>query len=344
MPQPTISDVHVNVPLTNLTLSYEQMDDAFVADKVFPILPVPQRSDVYYKYNRGDFTRNTMQKRAAGAESAGGGYRMDNSGTYTCDVWSLHKDIPDQIRANADSMISLDIDATRYLTQQARLNREIQWATSFFAPGKWTTQVSGVASGETAGGASNGPYVNGATLRYWNDDASTPIKDVRGMKQVVQLLGLYRANKLVLARPVFDALCDHPDLVDRLKYGQTGPQPAKVTLAAMAALFELDEVLVMDAIQNAGAETVNFSSNDLNQFVAGKNALLVYTPASAGILTPCSGLTFAWTGYLGATAYGTRIKSFYLNWLESTRVEIDNAFVHSVVGADLGCFFQGMIP
>jgi hypothetical protein len=344
MPQPTISDVHVNVPLTNLTLSYEQMDDAFVADKVFPILPVPQRSDVYYKYNRGDFTRNTMQKRAAGTESAGGGYRMDNTGTYMADVWSLHKDVPDQIRANADAMLSLDMDATRYLTQQARLNREIQWASAFFSAGKWTVQVSGVASGETAGGPNSLPYANGATLRQWNDAGSTPIQDIRNMKQVVQLAGLYRANKIVFSRPLFDALCDHPDLVDRLKYGQTAPQPAKVTLAAMAALFELDEVLVMDGIQNIGQETINFSSNDLNQFIAGKNALLVYTPESAGLLTPCAGLTFAWTGYLGATAYGTRIKSFYLPWLESTRVEIDNAFAHQIVGPDLGCFFQAMIP
>jgi hypothetical protein len=260
------------------------------------------------------------------------------------DVWSLHKDVPDQIRANADAMLSLDMDATRYLTQQARLNREIQWASAFFTPGKWTVQVSGVASGETAGGPNSLPYANGSTLRQWNDAGSTPIQDIRNMKQVVQLAGLYRANKIVFSRPLFDALCDHPDLVDRLKYGQTAPQPAKVTLAAMAALFELDEVLVMDGIQNIGQETINFSSNDINQFIAGKNALLVYTPESAGLLTPCAGLTFAWTGYLGATAYGTRIKSFYLPWLESTRVEIDNAFAHQIVGPDLGCFFQGMIP
>jgi hypothetical protein len=341
MAQPTVSDVHVNIPLTNLSLSYEQEDAAFVADKVFPILPVPQRSDVYYKYNRGDFARNTMQKRAPGAESAGSGYRLDNTPTYTCDVWSLHKDIPDQIRANADAMLNLDTDATRFLSTQARLNREIQWASSFFGPGKWTTQATGVASGQT-GGTGLG-YLNNCTLLFWNDSNSTPIEDIRGMKQLGQLAGLYRANKLVLARTVFDALCDHPELIDRLKYGQTGPLPAKVTLQAMAAIFELDEVLVMDAIQNVGPETPNFSSNDINQFVGGNGALLVYTPPSAGLLTPCAGLTFAWTGYLGATAYGTRIKSFYMPWLESTRVEIDNSFTHSVVGPDLGVFFSGIV-
>ena len=46
-------------------------------------------------------------------------------------------------------------------------------------------------------------------------------------------------------------LCDDPDIVDRLKYGQTAPRPAQVTKEAMAALFELDEIMVMDGIYNA---------------------------------------------------------------------------------------------
>ena len=36
MPQPTISDVHVNIPLTNLSLLPRQEDMEFVADRVFP--------------------------------------------------------------------------------------------------------------------------------------------------------------------------------------------------------------------------------------------------------------------------------------------------------------------
>lgn len=334
MPQPTLSDVHVNVPLTNLSLMYAQERSAFVADRVFPIIPVQFKSDVYYKYSRADFNRNLMAKRAPGAESQGAGYRLDNTGSYNCDVWALHKDIPDQVRANSDTVLQPDTEATRFLTNQAMIAREINWANTFFTTSVWTTQWTGVASG---------PSTN--QFLQWNDPSSTPIVDVRNVKRTVQLTGGgFRPNKLVLGRPVFDALCDHPDFIDRLKYGQTAPQPARVTLDAMAALFELDEVLVMDSVQNtAGENPASFNSDETNAFIGNKAALLVYTPSAPGIQTPGCGYTFAWTGFFGATAQGTRIKSFYMPWLESTRVEIDEAYAMSVVSADLGGFFTSAI-
>ena len=337
MPQPTVSDVHVNVALTNLSLLPRQEDNEFVADRVFQTLPVANRSDVYYVYNKGDFIRNQMAKRGPGAESAGSGYRLDNTPSYLCDVWSLHKDVPDQVRANSDAVLSPDLEASMFLTDQARLNREIQWAANYFVTGVWTTEWAGAS-----------PGVAGTSVLYWNDSASTPIADVRAMKQAVQLAGLKRPNVLTLSRQVFDTLCDHPDFIDRVKFGQTAPQPARVTLAIMATLFELDEVLVMDGIKNTATEDPAWTSASTGTdftaaFVGGKSALLSYRPPAPGLMTAAAGYTFAWTGYLGAVANGSRIKSYYMPWLASTRIEIDNAFVQKIVGKDLGGFFLNVI-
>ena len=159
----------------------------------------------------------------------------------------------------------------------------------------------------------------------------------------VQLAGLYRPNKFVLGRPVFDALCDHPDFIDRIKYGQTPGRPAKVTLDAMAGLFEVDEVLVMDAIINNGVEGVTLNANESNAFIGNKAAMLVYTPSAPGIQTPGCGYSFSWTGYFGASQNGTRMKSFYIPQINSTRVEIEAAYVHKLVSADLGAFFNTII-
>ena len=74
MPQPTLSDVHVNALLTNMSVAFFQDDASFVATRVFPIIPVQKASDRYIVYTRGDFNRNQMAKRGAGAESAGSGY------------------------------------------------------------------------------------------------------------------------------------------------------------------------------------------------------------------------------------------------------------------------------
>lgn len=338
MAQPTLSDVHVNALLTNLSNMYAQEESAFVATRVFPIVPVAKQSDRYVTYDRSDFNRNTMQMRAPSTESAGGGYKLKNTDTYSCNVWALHKDIDDQVRANADAVLSLDMEATKWLVTQALISREVDWASSFFNTSLWTTARAGVASAPSS-----------VQFLQWNDANSTPIQDIRATKQAIQLVsGGFRANKLVLGRPVFDVLCDHPDFIDRIKYGQTPGKPADVTLQAMAALFGLDEVLVMDSIINTGVEGVTLNANESNSFiggasgVGGKGALLVYTPSSPGLMTPSCGYTFAWTGAFGS-ANGSRIKSFYIPQIESTRVEIEAAYNHKLVGADLGCYMTTVI-
>src|SRR3974390_1660948 len=122
MPQPTIGDVHVNRPLTNMSVGYVQDAKDFVAGQAFPPIPVNNKSDVYFKYNRGDFFRNGMQKRAPGTPAAAGGYKLATA-TYVADVWAEKKIIDDQIRANSDSPLQPDRDATFWLTQQALINR-----------------------------------------------------------------------------------------------------------------------------------------------------------------------------------------------------------------------------
>lgn len=335
MGQPTMSDVHVNALLTNLSLMYAQEADAFVAQRVFPVIPVNNRSDRYTIFSRADFNRNTMRKRAPGTESAGSGYKVDTTPTYSCDVWALHHDIDDQTRANADSVFNLDSDATKFLVNQALISREKDWASTFFAGSVWTTTRTGVVSAPSS-----------VQVIQWSDyPNSTPIQDIRRTAQAVQLAnGGRRPNKLVLGRPVFDVLCDHPDFIDRIKYGQTPGRPAKVTLEGMAQIFELDEVLVMDAIENTGTETQALLNGlETNAFIGSKSALLVYTPVSPGLQVPASGYTFAWTGYFGAAANGTRIKSFYIPEIESTRVEIDAAYDHKCVGPEMGAWMPTIV-
>src|SRR4051812_42443060 len=128
MPNPTASDVHVNVPLTNISIAWVQQQNAFVAAQVFPNVPVQQQSNRYFTYQRDDFYRTEAAVRAPGTESAGSGWRIDNTPSYFANVLSVHKDVDDQIRANADSVISMDRDATLWVTQQMMVKRDVDWA------------------------------------------------------------------------------------------------------------------------------------------------------------------------------------------------------------------------
>lgn len=329
MPQPTLSDVHVNVPLTNLSVAFFQEATAFVASRVFPTVPVMKQSDRYYVYNRGDFNRLQMEKRAAGAPAKQSGYKLDNTPSYFCDEWALAKTIPDQVRANADSVLAPDLEATQFLTGQALIARETTWVSNFFTTGKWTSEKAGQASSDST------------HVRYWSDPASTPIEDVRAMKQAVQLAGGgFRANKLTLGRPVFDTLLDHPDIVDRIKYGQTSGAPAMANKEILAQILEVEEILIMDAIQNSAGEGLTES----NAFIGGKHALLSYSPPSPGLMTPSAGYNFAWIGMYGAGVEGNRIKSYRWELNSGDIVEISAAFDLKQVAADLGGFFYNVIP
>lgn len=325
---PTPGDVHVNTPLTNISIAFLQNANNFVATRVFPNIPVSKQSDRYYVYARGDFNRDEMRERAPATESAGGGYSLDNTPTYFANRFSFHKDIPDEVRANADAVLNPDREATAYVTHKALIKREKVWVSKYFSTSVWTYEKAGVSASPGAG-----------QVLQWNDANSTPIEDVRAQKRAVAQSTGYEPNKLVLGRAVFDALLDHPDIIDRIKYGQTSGGPAMAGQDTLAKLFNVDEVLVMNAVENTAAEGQSAS----HAFIGGKAALLTYAAPAPGLMTPSAGYTFSWTGLLGSGAEGNRIRSFRMEALNADRVEIDMSFDSKLVSADLGAFWSTIV-
>lgn len=314
---PTRGDVHVNGPLSRISVHHAQAEASFVSTRAFRNVPVVKQSDRYFVYDRGEFNRDEMQERAPGTESAGGTYAIDNTPTYFAKVWAFHRDIPDQLRSNADNPLNLDLEATVYLTTKMLIRQEVEWRQKFFTTGLWSTDF-------TPG-----------TL--WNAGGSTPIEDVRAQATVIGESTGLRPNVFVVQRRVYDVLLDHVNIVDRLNRGQTPVGPALTNRQQLAAMFEVDEVLVMDAIENTAQKGI---SPPVHGFIGGRNALLCYRPPSAGIMTPAAGYTFSWTGFMGAQANGSRIKRFRQERIESDRVEIQGAWAQKVISADLGVFFN----
>lgn len=325
---PTAGDIHVNQPLTNISIAYIQNASNFVASRVFPNIPVSKQSDRYYTYDRGEFNRDEMAERAPATESAGGGYTVDSTPTYYCPVYAVHKDIADPDRANADSMLSLDREATIWLTQKALIKREKIWANAYFKAGVWSTDLAGVASAPGAG----------QVLQFDNAN-STPIEVIRALRRQRMEATGFEPNVLTLGRAVYDALLDHPDIIGRVNSGQTPGGPAVVSRQMLASLFEVERIEVMNAIENTAKE----GAPAAHQFIGGKGLLLSYAPPAPGLMTPSAGYTFSWTGYMGAGAEGGRIKQFRMEHLEADRVEMQMAFSAKLVAADLGAFIASAV-
>lgn len=324
MAQPTGSDLYVSIPLTNLSVAYIQDNQEFIADQVFPSVPVAARTGLYWKYAKGDWFRTAAQKRAPRTESAGTGWNMERD-TYLVDVNAVHVDVADQDRADQAnqerSVLDLDRDATRFVIRDILLRREKDWVEAFFTPGVWTNVAQiGVASGVGAG-----------EFLQWNDSDSTPIQDIENMRVAFGENTGFRPNVLVIGARVYSAFKNHPEFIERIKYSQKGI----VTLDLIAALLDVPKVLTPMVIENVGEE----QAPDDFQYIYGKSALLAYAAPNAGIMQPSAGYTFEWTGYLGSNVRGTSTSKFRLQELKADRIETESAYGFKVISPDLGVFY-----
>ena len=325
MPLLTPSNVHIDQPLSNLTLAYVQEQSNFVSDKVFPTVGVARQSDKYYEYDRANMNRSgDVKKLAPRTEVNRIGMSISNS-SYYADVYGLGMDFDEQTLANEDSMLEIRSAGAQTVITRLLIDREERFADTFFKAGVWTTDV-------TPG-------------NLWSDyTLSTPITDVTTGRRTMQLKsGGFKPNTMVVGKEVRDILINHPDILARLNGGSTVSNPALVTDAKLAEIFEVENFFVMEAVKNGAVEGLA----EANAFIGGKNALLVHTPNSAGLMTPAAGLTFAWNSVPGVNNLGVTVESYTDDALKRQQVaehiQVKMAYDMKVVGADLGYLFVSVV-
>jgi hypothetical protein len=321
MPQPTISQVHVDAILTNISVAYMQREENFIADKVFPLVPVDKRSNKFFTYTKNDWFRDEAQRRAPGTESAGGGFNLSTD-TYSCDVFAFHKDVDDQTMMNADAPLSPLREASEFITRRLMLRREVQFVSDFLTTGVWATDVAGVSSSPSSG-----------QFYQWSDYTnSDPIEDIEAGKSTILSTTGMAPNTLVLGYDAFRKLRNHPDIVDRFKYTSSNV----ITEELMAPLFGVDRIHVAKSVKATNAE----GQTGAYAFTVGKIACLMHVAPNPGLLTPSAGYIFGWTGVSGGLGSTIGTSSFRMESLKSTRVEAEVAFDNKVVASDLGYFFN----
>ena len=325
MPMLTPSAVHVDQPLTNLTLAYVQDQSNFIADKVFPVVGVNKQSDKYYIYDRAGMNRGGERQPLAPRTEVKRIGMSVSTDAYYADVFGLGMDFDDQTLANEDAALEIRAAGAQTLVNNLLIDREIDFANTFFSAGVWGS--------ESTPSALWSDYTNG-----------TPIADITAARRAMQLKsGGYKPNTMVVGKEVRDVLINHPDILARLNGGATVSNTALITNAKLAEIFEVENFFVMEAVQNVSAEGVAES----NAFIGGKHALLTHTPSSAGTMTPAAGLTFAWNNLQGVQNLGVSVESFSDDALRrvgvAEHIQAKMAYDMKVVGADLGYFFDTAI-
>ena len=115
----------------------------------------------------------------------------------------------------------------------------------------------------------------------WSDGGSDPAGDINAGKEVVRSsVGIY-PNTLLLSAKAFNAVKEHPKVVERFKYTSKD----SVTPNMLAGLWDLKKVVVGKAI--------GFNDAGASIDIWGNNAVLAYVPASSsGMEEPSFGYTY----------------------------------------------------
>jgi hypothetical protein len=246
---PLTSQVKFDPLLTTVSIQYRPAPDGYLADSVAPPVPVALESAAFWVYDKSRFDVPDA-KRAPRSEYA----RIDwtvSTDTYLTEMYGLEGEIDDDERRNAAGPLDLDVDTTEIVTDMILNNREKRVANLVMSTANVPLNIT------LSGAAQWSAY-----------DTSDPLADVATARKAIFAATGYRPNKMLIGYQVMEVLKMHPDIKEIIKYTER----AIVTNALLAAVFEVDTVLVGGVLRRSSKE----GQADVLADVWGKDALLFY--------------------------------------------------------------------
>ena len=269
MPSPTARQSHIDRALTNVSIAYTNA--AYIWDAIFPQVPVAKQTDKFFTFPKAAWFRDETAVRAPGARARRADYTLSTD-NYVCVEKALAKQVPDEVIKNSDDPLKPLIRATQYVTDQIFKSIEKDVTDLVFGASTWATSATPDPT--------------------WDNDASDPLTDIEtGMYTIASAIGR-EPNVAVIGRGLWRYLKNHPDIIDRLKYGQTPGAGAKVSLDGVAALVGIDKIMVSRSLIDTGDEGAAASLG----FIGGAHMAMIYVPSSAALDEPAAGYTFVWKG------------------------------------------------
>jgi hypothetical protein len=263
-------NVHVDKILTQISIGFP--NQGLVGDSLFPTVTVQKQSDKYYIFGREQFSPEVSDFRAPGTIANEVPGLAVSTDTYYAQEHALQIPVSDEERANADSPLSPDRDATELVTSRILLGREYQIMTRATTSGNYSSGYS-VA------------LTNGTTS--WDVYAtSDPINDMRtGTRKV--MAGLFvEPNTAVIPYPIMSYLEDHPDFLERIKYSER----AIFSPELLQAILGFNKVVV----PGVGYNSANLGQPVALNYLWPKSVVLAYVPPRPGLKIPAYGYEFAW--------------------------------------------------
>ncbi len=307
--------IHHDRALTDVSVGYENAE--LIGERIYPVVPVENQSDKYFKHGKDIFTVRD-DRRSPGGEARESRWTLSDD-NFFCEGHALKDYVPRENQGNSDPQLDLLTDTTEVLTDQIMLNQEVNLVTILAA-------------------AMTGTSLAAQTLTPWNDDDVDPLPIIETQKIAIAKRIGKPPNVLVMSGPVWSAMKLNANI--RMLITGAGSLPgAVITPQNLAAYLDLKEVLVGSAVKNTANEGQDVSLD----FVWGEYALLFYRPQSPGRKTLSLGYTFAWKNALGASAGGQFVDRYYWQPNKADVVEVHKYYDQKTIDAGAGCLFSNCL-
>lgn len=293
---PFSNQLHVDRLLSNISIKYQNAE--YIAQSVFPELPVEKESDKYRIFVRN--FRIPETKRANKGLAKEHQFEVTTS-SYILERHALKDYVSDGDALNYD-ISNLRADTTEELTDKilARVEKSV---AQLFTKTSWSLNVSLAAGGQ------------------WTSNTTTtnpiPTMDTAATT-VIQNSG-YKPNFAIMRRSSFIAAKNHVSVLDRIKYVS-----ADVTLETMKGLFDLPEILLASAVE----DTSNLGITESISEIWNDNVFVGYKPARPSPLRPSCGYMFRRNKPM--------VKRWRVEERESEAIEVNMEYVPKVVASLAG--------
>lgn len=260
---PVVNDVYVDPLLTNISVKYS--NSSFIAEKIFPMIPVQKRTGFYFTYDKSNL-KVTNDERSGVARANRVDFGLTKTAYGPLAEHSLEEAIDYDTRDQAQSPFDPRADAALHLTERITLNKENKLATML-------NDTTVVTQNATLTGTSQ-----------WSDFAnSDPFSDIQTAKDTIKLNALMPANAIWMGYQVWAKLKNHPDLLARLSVNTV----RTLTVEMFAQLMEVpaSNIFIGDAVQNTAAD----GQTDAMGYIWPKSFWLGYVTPQPGLRTVSAG-------------------------------------------------------
>jgi len=265
-------DVHIDAPLANILLDYRPQ--GFIADRIFPIVPVGKQSDVIPQVTKADRIRNpAFTLRAPGTEPRYVHFDV-TSQTYFANNYALGTFLTAEEQANADMAWNTKQIRGELVMDLLMIDYELR-----------------VANLVTSGSNCGSYWTTGSAWTDWTN--ASPLTDSLKDLWVAEQLSGVRPNRVVMGRLAWEHWRNSSEVLARLfpHGGGGGAGPAALVSQRMAAeLLEVDEVSVGGLFYNSAVKGASLTLS-----MAWKDMVLYYyTPGRPSRDRPAFGYSFRW--------------------------------------------------